>query len=86
MRQILIQASSIRTPEQTARLAEEVRRAIEPINIAGLANPARHNWYPVLADDLLNNAGKLRSTSGEIEAMFERCEFRQVNPGLKEKT
>lgn len=75
MRQMLAQASSIRTSEQTARLAEEVRRAIEPINVAGLADPHRHSWYPVLADDLRNNASKLQSTPAEIEAMFERCGF-----------
>lgn len=80
MRQILDHARAIRTPEQSARLAEQVHRAIEPINVAGLADPSRRNWYPVLADDLLNNAGKLQATRAEIEAMFDRCGFRQPNP------
>jgi FADH2 O2-dependent halogenase len=77
MRQLLDSAASIRTPEQAAHLAEQVRRAIEPINVAGLADPARHNWYPVVAEDLLHNAGKLHATRTEIEAMLDRCGFRQ---------
>src|SRR6185437_2042840 len=43
MRQLLDSAASIRTPEQAAHLVEQVRRAIEPINVTGLADPARHN-------------------------------------------
>jgi FADH2 O2-dependent halogenase len=77
MRQLLDSAASIRTPEQAAHLVEQVRRAIEPINVAGLADSARHNWYPLLADDLLNNADKLHASRTDIEAMFDRCGFRQ---------
>lgn len=77
MRHLLDQAATIRTPEQAAHLAEQVRRAIEPINVAGLADSARHNWYPLLADDLLNNADKLHASRTDIEAMFDRCGFRQ---------
>ena len=80
MRQILTGAASVRTSEQAAHLADHVRRAIEPINVAGLADPHRHNWYPVLADDLLNNADKLHATRADIEAMLDRCGFRQPNP------
>lgn len=77
MRHLLDQAATIRTPEQAAHLAEQVRRAIEPINVAGLADSTRHNWYPLLADDLLNNADKLHASRTDIEAMFDRCGFRQ---------
>ncbi|HET7347023.1 MAG TPA: tryptophan 7-halogenase [Acidobacteriaceae bacterium] len=77
MRHLLDQAATIRTPEQAAHLAEQVRRAIEPINVAGLADSARHNWYPLLADDLLINADKLHASRTDIEAMFDRCGFRQ---------
>lgn len=79
MRQILDSASAIRTPEQSAHLSDQVRRAIDPMNVAGLADPQRHNWYPVLADDQLNNSGKLQATRPDIEAMLDRCGFREQN-------
>lgn len=79
MRHILDHAPAIRTPEQAAHLAEQVRRSIAPINVAGLAYPQRRNWYPVLADDLLNNAEKLQASRADIEAMLDRCGFRQTN-------
>jgi tetracycline 7-halogenase / FADH2 O2-dependent halogenase len=56
-------------------VSQEVLLAIEPVNIAGLGNPARQNWYPVDADDLLNAAGKLESTKEEITQMLEKCGF-----------
>lgn len=43
--------------------AEEIRRAIDPINIAGLCDPARRNWYPADPNDLVSAAAKLGSTS-----------------------
>jgi tetracycline 7-halogenase / FADH2 O2-dependent halogenase len=75
MRGLLARAASIRNPEQTARFTEEVRRAIAPINIAGLADPARQNWYPVDAADLLANGHKLHATRDAVEALLDRCGF-----------
>jgi FADH2 O2-dependent halogenase len=56
-------------------LADEVYKAIEPINIAGLSNPHRRNWYPVDANDLLNSAAKLQSTKHEISQLLDRSGF-----------
>ena len=56
-----------------AALLHGIRQAIEPVNIAGLADPERRNWFPALADDVLSGAGKLNSTRSEIEAMLRRC-------------
>jgi FADH2 O2-dependent halogenase len=56
-------------------LAPEVSQAIESINIAGLANPHRRNWYPVDANDLLNSAAKLQSTETQISQLLEKCGF-----------
>ena len=56
-------------------LAYEVSQAIEPINIAGLANPPRRNWYPVDANDLLNSAAKLQSTKNQISELLDRSGF-----------
>jgi FADH2 O2-dependent halogenase len=63
------------TESEMRDVAQEVLRAIEPVNIAGLGNAARRNWYPVEADDLLNAAGKLESTKEEITQMLEKCGF-----------
>jgi FADH2 O2-dependent halogenase len=56
-----------------ASLAEEVRKAIEPIDIAGLGRTDRGNWYPVDPQDTLAAAGKLGVGTDEIRAMFTRC-------------
>lgn len=54
---------------------EEIRRAIEPFNVAGLGDPARRNWYPAEANDLLNAAHKLGVTGEEVARMLQRCGF-----------
>ena len=56
-------------------LAHEISQAIEPINIAGLANPHRRNWHPVDANDLLNSAAKLQSTKNQISELLDRSGF-----------
>ena len=53
-----------------------VAEVIEPINVAGLADPAKLNWYPVRASDLYCAASKLHSSPDEISTMLERCGFR----------
>lgn len=69
-------AGALASPQPHADLlAERVRRAIDPVNIAGLANPARRNWYPALAEDLLASAGKLGVDRPSIEAMLNRVGF-----------
>lgn len=72
---LMAHAGSVRTPEDTAQFAEDVRRAIEPINVAGLADVRRRNWYPVETADLLASAHKLHATREEVEALLERCGF-----------
>ncbi len=56
-------------------LAAKVRQAIEPINIAGLGNPDCRNWYPVDANDLLQNASKVEATRDEVQVMLDRSGF-----------
>lgn len=60
----------------SAALCAEILRAIEPINLAGLGDPARRNWYPVDAQDLYNAAWKVGATADQITALLDRCEFR----------
>lgn len=56
-------------------LIEEILRAIEPIDVAGLTDRARRNWYPVDSEDLLRAAHKVGADRDEILRMLERCGF-----------
>jgi FADH2 O2-dependent halogenase len=44
----------------------DVARAIDPLNIAGLANPANRNWYRVDFDDTIRAAAKLGVAREEV--------------------
>jgi tetracycline 7-halogenase / FADH2 O2-dependent halogenase len=72
---LIARAGSVRTAEEAAQFADDVRRAVEPINVAGLAHPRRRNWYPVDAADLLASAHKLHATREDVEALLNRCGF-----------
>jgi FADH2 O2-dependent halogenase len=54
--------------------------ALDPINLARLGDPARRNWYPALATDLLAAAPKLGVDRVAIERLLDRCGFAAVNP------
>ena len=57
-------------------LLDAVAKAIEPYDIAGLGDASRHDWYPVLADDLLAGGHKVGASAAEIEMLLTRCGFR----------
>lgn len=61
-----------------AALEVEVRRIIEPIDVAGLGGSARRSWYPVIAEDLLRSASKLGATREEAARMLDRAGFYAV--------
>jgi FADH2 O2-dependent halogenase len=63
------------TEEESQILSSQILEAIEPINVAGLGNPGRRNWYPVDPDDLLRSASKLNATEAEVIALLQRCGF-----------
>jgi tetracycline 7-halogenase / FADH2 O2-dependent halogenase len=63
-------------PQESAQLCEEIVRAIEPLNLAGLGNPHRRNWYPVEAQDLFESAWKVGATREQITQLLNRCGFR----------
>ena len=56
-------------------LEARIDRAIEPFDTAGLLDPSRRSWYPVLADDLVASAAKLQATPDEILGLLERTGF-----------
>jgi len=56
----------------TARFEEDVRRAIAPRNLAGLADPARNRLYPVDLEILVDRAELLGMTAEEIRREVPR--------------
>ncbi len=46
-----------------------VARAIEPLNIAGLCDAAKRNWYPVDLQDTIRGAAKLGVTEEQASAV-----------------
>jgi len=75
MRRFCQRARNNRTQLDPDELRKEISQAIEPINVAGLSNPQRRNWYPVDANDLLNSAAKLQSTEHQISQLLDKCGF-----------
>lgn len=61
-------------------LIEEIHRAIEPVDVAGLGDRSRRNWFPVEAGDLLAAANKLEATPEEIQALLRRSGFCPAPP------
>ena len=66
--------AALSTPRGPARRELEARidRTIEPFDTIGLLDRRRRDWYPVLADDLLQSASKLDATRGEIHDLLAR--------------
>ncbi len=67
-------------------LLARIDRAIAPFDVAGLRDPSRRDWYPVLAADLFANASKLQATAGEVEALLERCGFAARSDSMNSET
>ena len=61
--------------EARRQLLSGVAAAIEPINVAGLADAKRNNWYPALAEDLIAAAPKLGVDRAAIDRLLARCGF-----------
>jgi FADH2 O2-dependent halogenase len=59
--------------------ADEIRRFIEPFNVAGLGDPLRRNWYPADAEDMLRAASKLGASRDELAPLLTRCGFQAVS-------
>ena len=56
-------------------LLREIYQTIEPLDVAGLTDRSRRNWYGAQASDLIAAAGKLGVDAGAIERLLERCGF-----------
>jgi FADH2 O2-dependent halogenase len=58
-----------------AGLRRRVFEALEPLDVAGLADVSRQNWFPARAEDLLNAAPKLGVDRAAIRQLLARCGF-----------
>jgi tetracycline 7-halogenase / FADH2 O2-dependent halogenase len=77
-------ALALSSPRGSDRLAlfDRIDRAIAPIDVAGLTDRTRRDWYPVAAADLIGGASKLDASPRQIESLLERCGFKAVaSPG-----
>jgi FADH2 O2-dependent halogenase len=74
-RSLLERARAGVAKDDTVPLMEDVRRAIEPFDVAGLCREHAPPWYPVDARDLIDSAWKLDATQDEVERMLERSGF-----------
>jgi len=72
---VLEQALTAGDETNSKAVIEAIYRVIEPIDVAGLRNQARRNWYPADAKDLYDAAHKLGASRWEIAQMLERCGF-----------
>ncbi|MGA7992583.1 MAG: hypothetical protein WCC53_14180, partial [Thermoanaerobaculia bacterium] len=69
-------------PDCRAHLLEEIARAVEPFDVAGLLDKARRNWHPVDAEDLRAGASKLGAEPAEIERLLAASGFRLSASGV----
>jgi len=74
-REIFSRVRNVQTPNDSRCIQEDILRVVEPINLAGLGDPRRRNWYPVDAADLYANGWKLGATHDDISALLQRCGF-----------
>ena len=75
MQPILERARTVRNEAESRSLSDEIRRFIEPFNVAGLGDPQRRNWYPADAEDMLRAAPKLGASREEVAGVLDRCGF-----------
>lgn len=62
-----------RHPTARAELLEQIERTVALVDVAGLGDKSRRNWFPAQPDDVIAGAGKLGATVQEIEEMIRRC-------------
>jgi FADH2 O2-dependent halogenase len=69
-------ARRLNRPERAPTFLCGHDQPLDQINVAGLADPARRNWYPCRAEDLLENSAKLGVSREEVCRMLRRTGFR----------
>jgi FADH2 O2-dependent halogenase len=54
-------------------LADRVKQAVEPLNIAGLCDRSKRNWYGVDLNDVIVGAEKLGKTAAELHVILRNA-------------
>jgi len=80
-KQLLERAMHVAPGKESWSLIQDVRQAIEPIDVAGFSDSSKQGWYPVNAEDLLKSASKVETSRGEIESMLTACGFYRAEVG-----
>ncbi len=78
LQSLCLQARMDPLPE--SEFVSAITAAIGPVNVAGLNDPMRRNWYPVDLADLRNGRVKLDSSELEITEMLRRCGLSSPSP------
>jgi len=73
--QLIERSRQTLSKDDSDELIEDIKKTIEPFNVAGLGRSDRRNWYPVVADDLVASAEKLSATRKDIVELLERLGF-----------
>ena len=68
-------ARDLLSPMEKEKLKAEIYSAIEPIDVAGLTDLSRRNWFPVDPRDLITAAAKLNASEAEVHQLLARCGF-----------
>jgi FADH2 O2-dependent halogenase len=58
-------------PEEREAWLAKLRRTVAGRDVAGLGRAERRNWHPLDPQDLLDGAGKLGASRGEVAALLE---------------
>ena len=57
---------------------DEIERALAPLNIAGLADAHKRNWYGVNFEDTISAAHRLETSSEALRHLFATAEWAQI--------
>src|SRR3569833_1284450 len=68
------------SPLQTKGLFAKVAYATDCINIAGLCDSDKRNWYPADLADVVRSASKLGYTPDEMRTIIENADWAQGCP------
>ena len=69
-------------PEEIRDFSRRVTAAIACINVAGLCEPAKRNWYGVDLDDVVTSAHKLGLTSLEMRSVLDSAPWAAPVPAV----
>ena len=68
-------AKRLKRPDRAPSFLCGIKEPLDTINVAGLNDRSRKNWYPCRAEDLLENCWKLGISTTEVSEMLKRTGF-----------